>query len=273
MFKNNSVFDKNKSSKSLKYFIITFALFILILSVISIIMFMKSIDFDIDNLTGKTTTEAVESSENIDSNNKSLSDLTGKSNILFLCENNNKLDFLCFVETDFNNGYMKVSSLDGDELVDKDKTLSDVYIETSVDGVNSVLNRMSGVTADKYIICNRKQFKDILSLFDNIQINVEKPVDYHSYEFNLELDTGKQVLSEDYLLKYLIISDNNTRSQIFCDILNSVLVLQYTENSQKLFTKFVNNCKTDISVIDYSEKIDDLVIYSKAEDRFFATVK
>ena len=74
-------------------------------------------------------------------------------------------------------------------------------------------------------------------------------------------------------MKYLVISDNNTRSKIICDILHSILVPQYTEDSQELFTSFVNNCNTNISVIDYSEKIDDLIVYSKAEDKFLPTVK
>ena len=74
-------------------------------------------------------------------------------------------------------------------------------------------------------------------------------------------------------MKYLVISDNNTRSNIICDIINSILIPKYTENSQELFTNFVNNCETNISVIDYSETIDDLVVYSKSEEKFLPTVK
>lgn len=86
MFKNNNVFDKNTSSKSIKYFIIAFSLFILILSVVSVVMFMSSIDFDINNLTGKTTTQPVENTASSVQDNISLSQITAKSKIVLICE-------------------------------------------------------------------------------------------------------------------------------------------------------------------------------------------
>lgn len=269
MFKNNT----NNKNKSFKYFIIAFSLFILILSVVSVVMFMKSIDFDLNNLTGKTTTEPTADAENTETNDVSLSDLSGKSKIILICENDKKMDFVCLVETDYSKSFMNVSCFDDSDLAEKNKTFAQIYNEKSVDGVKEVLNNSLELQIDKYIVCNRTQLKDIFSLFDEIKINVETPVDYHSFEFNLELRPGVQVLSNDYIVKYLLISDNNTRSQVFCDILNSVLIPKYTENSQQLFTKFVNLCKTDISVIDYSEKVDDLIVYSKSDNKFLATVK
>ncbi len=273
MFKNNNVFDKNTSSKSAKYFIIAFALFILILSVVSVVMFMRSIDFDINNLTGKTTTQEATNTEIITQNNISLSQLKTKSKILLICEKDSNLDFICFIDTNFKSSYMNVSCYDDSDLVDKDKTFEDIYHEKSVDGIINVLNSHFETQIEKYIVCSRTQLRDILSLFDDISINVSRPIDYHSFDFNLELKEGKQVLSDDYIMKYLVISDNNTRSSIICDVINSILVPEYTENSQHLFANFVNSCKTNISVIDYSEKIDDLIVYSKAKDKFLPTVK
>lgn len=273
MFKNNNVFDKKPSSKSLKYFIIAFSLFILILSIVSVVMFMRSIDFDINNLTGKTTTQPVDNSETTVQNNASLSQLTSKSKILLICEKDDNLDFVCLFDTDFEALYMNVSSYDDSDLADNNKTFDQAYSEKSVEGIIHILNMSLNAQVDKYIVCNRAQLRDILSLFDEISVNVRESVDYHSFDFNLELKEGKQVLSDDYIMKYLVISDNHTRSSIICDILNSILVPEYTENSQKLFTDFVNNCKTNISVIDYSEKIEDLIIYSKTEDKFLPTVK
>lgn len=273
MVKNSNIFDKNKPNKSIKYFIIAFALFILILSVVSVVIFMRSIDFDMNNLTGKTTTQPVDNSESTVQNDTSLSQLTSKSKILFICEKDDNLDFICLIDTNFEESYMNIACYDDSDLVDENKTFKDIYSEKSVEGISDVLNTHLNMQVDKYIICSRAQLSDILSLFDNIYINVSKNIDYHSYDFNLELKEGKQVLSDDYIMKYLVISDNRTRSNIICDIINSILVPQYTENSQDLFTDFVNSCKTNISVIDYSEEIDDLIVYSKSEDKFMPTVK
>lgn len=268
MNNKNNVFDKKASSKSLKYFIIAFAVMILVLSVVSVFLFMRSIDFNFDNLTGRTTETETETLDEIQVERFYVSSLTGKSKILFVCENNNdELNFTCVVDVDFEQGYIKVKSYDKNDKF-SGKKLSAYYDEKTTDGLKEAL----GFDIDKYIICNQKQLQDILSLFENIYINVNSPVDYRSHDFNLQLKEGRQILSDDYITKYLIVSDNATRSQIMCDILNSILVSKYTENSQKLFTNFVNNCETDISVIDYSEKIDELIIYSKAEDKFLVSV-
>ncbi len=273
MFKNNNLFDKKSSTKSNKYFIIAFALFIFVLAVVSVVMFMRSIDFNIDNLTGKTTTEPIENTESGVQNSITLSQLTTKSKILLICEKDSNLDFVCLVDTDFEKSYMNVSCYDDSDLAGENTTFEEIYAEKSVDGITEVLSARFNSQIEKYIVCSRTQLCDILSLFADISINVSKAIDYHSFDFNLELKEGKQVLSDDYIMKYLVISDNHTRSSIICDILNSILIPRYTENSQELFTKFVNNCKTNISVIDYSEKIKDLIVYSKSEDKFFPTVK
>ena len=273
MFKNNNTFDKNTSNKTFKYFIIAFAIFIIVLSIVSVVMFMNSIDFDINNLTGKTTTQPVENIENILDANVSLSQLTSKSKILFICEKDSNLDFVCLIDTDFEQAYMNVSCYDDSDLISGEETFEQLYNEKSAQGILDTLGDHLGTQIEKYIVCSRTQLRDIISLFEDISLNVSKPVDYHSFDFNLELKEGKQVLSDDYIVKYLVISDNNTRSNIICDIINSILIPKYTENSQELFTNFVNNCETNISVIDYSETIDDLVVYSKSEEKFLPTVK
>lgn len=127
---------------------------------------------------------------------------------------------------------MNISCYDNSDLVNENETFEEVYREESVDGITDVLSANFDTEIEKYIVCSRTQLRDVLSLFDDIYINVLKPVDYHSFDFNLELKEGKQVLSDDYIMKYLVISDDNTRSNIIGDVINSILVPEYTENSQ-----------------------------------------
>lgn len=268
MNNKNNVFNKKSSPQSIKYFIIGFSIMILLLSIVSVFLFMRSIDFNINNLAGRTTETETDTAEYIEMERFFVSSLTGKSKIMLVCENNDgSLCFSSIVDVNFPQGYIKVKSFDDSDSF-SGKALSSYYAEGSVEGLKEAFD----FSIEKYIVCNRKQLQDILSLFDNIYINVVNAVDFNSPEFNLQLKEGKQVLSDDYITKYLIISDNETRSNILCDVLNSILVEEYTSDSQKLFKEFVNNCETNISVIDYSESIDELIIYSKAEDKFLVSV-
>ena len=274
--KNKELFSENKIKKStIKYFIISFSVFIVILAVCSVVLFMHSLDYDISNLldsSSTTTTAPVD--ENV-SNVHSVNDLTGKSDLLFIVENIDGVDFICTVSTDFDNKSMQVLCVDGSENLSyegKILKISSIYIEDNVPGVKKMLIDNYGITIDKYVIFDSDGLKEMLSMFDGFSVNVIENVNYKSNDFNLALSSGIQELSPDMTYKYLQISENKIRESIICDIIKSVLVADYVEDSEKLFTSFVNLCETDISVIDYSETVDRLSAYCYANDKFYPEV-
>lgn len=275
--RKNNIFKQQKSNKSFfKYFIIAFSLFLVILASFSIFMFMRSLDFDIDNLVERSTTGGSTTESETQTENRSVESLSGKSTVLFICANgDNVLDFAFTVSTDYDNKTMRVKCVDGSIAAKYNNVQSDygkIYDLASVDGLKKAITDNFSIQAGKYVLCSESQFKDILSLFDGISVNVLTDVNYRSADFNLELDAGRQTLSSDYAFKYLLISDNKVRESIICDIINSVLLPEYTENSGDLFKSFVNSCKTDISIIDYSEEIEKLIVYSKSEDKFLPDI-
>lgn len=274
--KNRNLFSGNKTkNSSIKYFVISFSLFIVILAACSVLLFMHSLDYDISNLIdSSSTTTTSEAEENI-TKLHSVNELNGKSNLLFIVEEGEGVDFVCVVSTDFNNKSMKVKCVDGSEdLSYKNKTLklSSIYSMDFQLGINAAITENFGITTDKYIIFNEKQFEDFLALFNGFTVNVQEEVNYKSHDFNLNLSLGVQQLSPDMTYKYMKISDNATRESVICDVIKSVLVADYVDDSEKLFKSFVNLCKTDISVIDYSESIDRLSTYCYAYDKFYPTV-
>lgn len=274
--KNKELFsEKNIKKSTIKYFIISFSVFIVLVAVCSVVLFMHSLDYDISNLVvSSSTTTTAPVDENV-TNVYSVNDLSGKSDLLFIVENVDGVDFLCTVSTDFDNKSMMVKCIDGSEnLLYKDKTLkiSSVYSEDSVIGAKKALADNYGITTNKYIVLDSSGLKDVLSLFDGFSVNVIENVNYKSHDFNLTLSSGVQELSPDMTYKYLQISENKVRESIICDIIKSVLVADYVEESEKLFTSFVNLCETDISVIDYSETVDRLSAYCYAEDKFYPEI-
>lgn len=275
MKKDKNIFKEQSNKKSyLKYYIFAFSVFIVILAACSAFLLMRSLNFDLSNLVEKNDTEP--STDASESRLYSVAGLSGKSSILFICtDKNNNLDYLFVVTTDFDNRQMAVKALDNDVTAQYNGellSLAEIYERNFENGLKNAVNNATGITVSKYVKCNPSQIKNIFSLFDDISINVSDTVDYHSESFNLELDKGKQTLSDDYIYKYLLISDDYKRGLIICDIINSVLVPKYSENSYNLFTAFVNSCKTDISVIDHSDSEQNLYAYSNADDKFLPYV-
>lgn len=273
--KKNNLFSENKNKKStLKYFIISFSAFVVILAVFSVAILMHSLDYDLGNLVGNSTTTTTNIYDETESNVYSVNDLTGKSNLLFIIKDEINVDYLCIVSTDFDGKSMTVNCIDGTSKMQYDNsniTVSSIYSKDYEPGIKKALSN-NGIEIHKYLVLSNDQLKDVLSLFDGFSVNVQNPVDYKSQDFNLNIETGVQELSPDLTYKYLKISDISTRERIICDIIKSVLTENYTDNSDKLFTSFVNLCETDISVIDYSESVDRLKAYCYAEDKFFPQV-
>ncbi len=274
--KNKELFsEKNIKKSTIKYFIISFSLFIVVLAVCSVVLFMHSLDYDISNLVDSSSTTTTAPVDDTVTNVYSVNDLKGKSDLLFIIENVDGIDFVCTISTDFDNKSMKVKCLDGSEnLSYHNKTLkiSSIYSEDSVIGVNEALADNYGITTGKYIILDHSGLKDMLSLFDGFSVNVTENVNYKSHDFNLTLSSGVQDLSPDMTYKYLQISENGVRESVICDIIKSVLTADYVEESEKLFTSFVNLCETNISVIDYSETVDRLSAYCYADDKFYPEI-
>lgn len=272
MNKNKKLFQKSSQEKgSFKYFIIAFGVFVLILAVASAFLFMRSIDFDFDNFVDKPE-EETSSTEISTEPVYSVNSLTGKSTVLFVCtDSENNLDFAFSVACDYDNKSMTVKCVDNKSAVifnGVSANCGDIYKNHSVMALKSAFAESFNINADKYFICDRAGAKEILSLFDGITLNVKQNVNYNSDDISLELNKGEQTVSGAYALNYLLISDNITREQIICDIINSVLTPEYVDNSQKLFTSFVNAGDTDISVIDYSEAIENLQVYAYSQDKF-----
>lgn len=274
MKNNGDIFKQDKKSKNrnpnLKYIVISFSAFILILSLFSALIFMRSIDFDFNNIVDRTTESDTEGQNTDNQNIYSVSDLSGKRDLLFiLTDDSGNANYGFVINTDFDSKSMSVRAFDASAALSDGKTYASLYKGSFVSDLKTRINSDYSCSIDKYIICTPTQFKKIIAMFGGVTVNVAETVNYKSSEFTVNLEQGKQKLSDEYVYKYLAVSDIHEKARIMCDIINSVLTPEYSNKSDELFRIFVNNCTTDISVIDYSNAYGKIKIYSNSEDKFY----
>ena len=223
-------------------------------------------DYDFYNHVEKEETDVAENETESLGQQHSVSELSGKSQILFVVKDDaGNIDLPFLVMTDFDNKTMNVKVID-------DKTgLTKFYSENGENALKEYASAQLKTTVDKYVVFEHSQFKIFLSKFDGITVDVKKKIDYKSHDFNLILETGKQTLSGDIVYKLLLMSDNDILEYILCDVINSVLTPEYVNESESLFKDFVNSSSTDISIVDYADKIDKLRIYAYSNDKFMPT--
>ncbi len=269
---NKNIFShENKTNNRLKPFIITFCIFVIVLAVFSVVLFMYSLDFDINNLV-ETSTEQIETTTEQTNVVYSVEGLTGKSDIMFLItDENGKVKSVFCTLMDFDNKSFKVKQVDGDAqyLFGKNyMSISSIYSENGIEGLNKYFEDNWGFTTSKYAIFTVSSFRKFLSAFDGISVTVTENVDFKSPEFNLELDKGYQALSGEKVLNYLMMCSDENKERVLCEIICSVLLPEYTDKADRLFKRFANSCETDISVIDFSDSYNTLETYCHSEDKF-----
>lgn len=269
---NKGIFpNETKTNNKIKPFIITFAVFIVILSVCSIVLFMYSLDFDINNLVESTTVPEETTTENIKPV-YSVESLSGKSNVMFIItdSDDNVKSVFCTL-MDFDSKQFKVKQVDGDAQYLQGKTyksINGIYADIGESGLQNFFSEKWNINVDKYAVFKMNDLRRFLSLYNGITVNVTENVNYKSSDFNIELPKGKQEISGEKALNYLMVCDDKDKEKVICDIIASVLKAEYMENSENLFKKFANLSKTNISVIDFFDSLKTLETYCYADDKF-----
>jgi len=260
--KNNRKLDfsskDKKDSKRFKSFIISFAAFVIILGGISLLMFMKSIDFNFGNLVSSSddlTTEPVTESTT------SPVVMEGQSEIVVICySTDGNISFSFLVSTDIKKKTITVNSIPTDTTGDYNGTsaaLSEHFKKSGAGAFVKAFESYSGIKADRYISIGELQFKNFVSKFKDIVVNVPSATDPKS-SGGLSLNAGEQSLSADMFLKYLKYCDGTGKSAAFTSLLTTVFDSSHLGSMDNLFEYIVNNSQTDISIIDYTGEKDKL---------------
>ncbi len=253
---------KEIKDKRFKTFFIAFFTFLLISFSISFLLFFHSNNYDFYSYAKGETTEKSQEKE-FHEEKYSVSKLSGKSNILFAVKDElNNIDICFVVIANFDEKYVQIKCLD-----DKISATSAFNTEGEK-GLKNYISSQYNIFVEKYAVFQDKAFKLFLSQFDGITINIQEKVNYKSNDFNLVLEQGQQSVSGDIAYKLLKICNENETEKILCDIVDSLLAPQNIEKSDNLFKTFVNVSVTDISIVDYTDGIEELRIYANAVDKF-----
>lgn len=258
----------NRKSKNFRNFVISFAAFVIVLGAISLLMFMKSLNFDLKNLVSSSdelTTEpqTQESTAPVA--------VTGGLNVVTLCSNSDsELSFAFLIKCDYETMKSEVSYIP-------------ITLTASYNGITSTLNShftsggaevytrafeaYSGIRIDKYILVNESQFKSFMAKFKDVTVNVPQAIKGDNAE-GLTLNMGSQSLTSDLLLKYIKYIDNAEKSKAFCNMLSVVFDAENAANIEKLFNYLINNSQSDISIVDFTGEKEKILAFVEQKGEF-----
>lgn len=244
--------ERKKNSKRIRSFIIAFCAFVVVLGAVSLIMFMKHLNFDLSNLLSSAETTTAEAQQ---TTTEPVA-LEGGSDILLICENSvGQLDFVLLVSTDFETRHMTVSPIDADSM-------SSVNSDSGVLAVRDAAALSTGTEIDRYIKFSTSHFRSFLNKFEDVTVNVENDIDDSAN--GLILDKGEQSLSAELFIKYMNYSDSYHKADAFAQLLKIVFSPKHVNAQESLFSYIANNSQTDLSIVDYKEHQERLEEFSRS---------
>lgn len=268
--------ERQTKAKRMRSFIISFTAFVIVLGAISILMFYKSVNFDMSNIFNKneSTTNDFSTTEET----TILAELTGKSNLLFVCYDiNNNISSAFIIKNNMEIKTISVYNLAPDAKYifnDTSLTLNEHFVKNGISGMKLAVENQTKIKIDKYIKATETNFKKIIDKIGTVDVNIPFDINYKSNDFTLSLNSGVQNLSGDMLVKYLKISKDENSSKAFAAFLDKSFSKKTIEEQDALFYNLINLVDTDISVVDYSDKRNVISAFSNlsAESKYIKSI-
>lgn len=257
-----------QKSKNFRTFIISFTAFVIVLGVISLLMFMKSLDFDLKNIVSSSDEITT---ENTSKESTTMPRISGNLNVAVLCNNTDgDLSFAFLIKCDYEKMRSEVSYIPITLTVSYNgvtSTLNSHFTSGGAESYVGAFEEYSGINIDKYILVNESQFKNFLAKFSDVTVNVPKEINGDNAD-SLTLNKGEQSLTSDLLLKYIKYIDNSEKTKAFCNMLSVIFDADNAESIEKLFNYLINNSQSNISIVDFTGEKENILAFVEQKGEF-----
>ena len=243
--------EKQAKQKKMRSFIIAFSSFVIILGTISVFIFMKSVDFNLNNLV-QSTTVSDESTSDLTTASYALSGRVGI--LLVFTDDSGELISVSALDCNMDIKCISVVQLPAETSVGSD-SLKAIYQKGGAAALEKPLTDISGLSFTKYIKMSQTQLKKVVSKIGDVTVRIPSDISYKGADFSLLLDAGDQNLTSD------LFADNSGKRDAAVSLLNALMTAKNVTAQDTLFNFIMNNTDTDISVVDYSKVSSALTLF------------
>ncbi|MCD7723350.1 MAG: LCP family protein [Clostridiales bacterium] len=239
---------------------------IVVFTVVFILLVGIKNDFSVKTFFSPGSTD-----ENVTETAEILPEVSGKTNFLFILSNSdeNSIYFCTVIQTDLDNLAYKVCTL-SPGTTSGEKTLQSNYKTGGAAGVQSALGELLGISIDYYIDQTVSQYKTFFNSLGNVNYMIERDIKYKdtsTYGFSLKLSAGEQSIDGDTmskLLRYYIAEESNYSAvnDIILTSLSQQMNSQNYEDKEDLFSDFIENSQTNITIKNFTSALDALQVIS-----------
>ena len=257
---------KNKKRKTTAL-ICLFIAFVILLGSFSTFLLWRSLNYDFNNIFVKSDAESTTSIP-VTEKTEELQ-LQGESYFLVAVtsDDGKELRFINIINVNLAEKIIRIIPFDHTEKSETGKsTYEKIILENGVKELLSVVENDQDIDIDRYLLFTDTGYKSVFRALGDVTVKVNRDVVYDTPDMFLELKRGANTIAPEKVFKYMKYICE-TENGYECSRLNAAVIVSSFEafyNIEKfnyadaLFSKLINYCKTDISIVDYTENKDKI---------------
>ncbi len=257
---------KNKKRKTTAL-VCAFIAFVIILGSVSTFLLWRSLNYDFNNFFVKTDEESTTMPPTTITPDSVVYE--GKS--LFLVavtsDDGKETRFINLIDVNLGDKTIRVIPFDHTAKNKKRKISYSEILKTQgvkelVDSVETEMN----VDIDRYVLFTDTGYKSVFRALGDVTVKVTRDIEYDTPDMFLELKKGENTIAPEKVFKYMKYLCETEKgyecSRLNCQIIVSAFEAFYNiekfNSADTLFSKLINYCKSDISIVDYTENKDKI---------------
>lgn len=253
--KLNFASERQTRAKRLRAFVISFVAFILVFGTVSILVFMKSLDFNLDNLIRQPQDSTEQSTDTTQA--PTIAAAPVNATTLFVCYGDDDVILqLSLVCTNAEENSIMVATLDPFTSVTVNSTgntFQGWFQTTGINGLLQAVETNTQLKIDRYIKQSESNLKKVITKVGDITVDIPQAISYRGTDFSLFLESGQQKLTGDLFIKYLQYAGTEEQTNAVCALLRQTLQAFTEENLDTMFNYVFNLSESNFSVMDYAD--------------------
>lgn len=253
--KLNFASERQTRAKRLRAFVISFVAFIFVFGTVSILVFMKSLDFNLDNLIRQPEDSTEQSTDTTQA--PTIAAAPVNATTLFVCYGDeDEILQLSLVCTNAEENSIMVATLDPFTSVTVNSTgntLQGWFQTTGINGLLQAVETNTQLKIDRYIKQSESNLKKVITKVGDITVDIPQAISYRGTDFSLFLESGQQKLTGDLFIKYLQYAGTEEQTNAVCALLRQTLQAFTEENLDTMFNYVFNLSESNFSVMDYAD--------------------
>lgn len=253
--KLNFASERQTRAKRLRAFVISFVAFILVFGTVSILVFMKSLDFNLDNLIRQPEDSTEQSTDTTQA--PTIAAAPVNATTLFVCYGDDDVILqLSLVCTNAEENSIMVATLDPFTSVTVNSTgntFQGWFQTTGINGLLQAVETNTQLKIDRYIKQSESNLKKVITKVGDITVDIPQAISYRGTDFSLFLESGQQKLTGDLFIKYLQYAGTEEQTNAVCALLRQTLQSFTEENLDTMFNYIFNLSESNFSVMDYAD--------------------